>query len=352
MLSLKNTCRPLFLAVLVAATAKADQAATKSNELLAPPLFTNSQSEPTVERSILQSSATTAEPLKEELPALPTANPEPVVLPPGHHAWARFRPGAWRREEIVSEAFDDQGQFIGRSVTQRMESLVSYDAVGYTLKSENLVSVGGRRVPGPTEQKTLMLLTDTPEAIGSAASEESTTISLDGKVTPCELLRLSSQTEFGQREESLHYSAYQAPHVLRRERRDFVGGELRSELIERVVRTNVPLQIGESLQFGWHTETTRTTPGGAKTKKFTVHSAAAPGGVVSESTIEYDASGRRVRWTVRRLLASGEKLTDPMAQFPPEADQEDPAEGIRSRRLQRLMRRAEEFAGEAMNESL
>lgn len=304
--------------------------------------------------------------VEEVLPA-PMPQPQPDAgpaspLPASQHPWGRFEPGAWRRLVIVSESFDENGVLVGRSETQRTESLVNRTASQYTLKLETVIDVSGKRLPGPMQELTLGLLTDSPLVATSIDIGEPTTISLQGQAIPCEqwLLTLptgpvtasSEVTKQSESVETLYYNAETFPYLLRRKRQEIVEGKTVGEQTTNVVRVGVPTVLESKILSAYHTTTLKKSPSGPTTERQGVHALEIPGGLVSESATEFDATGRRVRWTVTRLAAYGLRAEETAAvAAAPSAGRKTPstdpeADEPRPRRLLRMLRRAEKHAAE------
>ncbi|WP_146402978.1 hypothetical protein [Pseudobythopirellula maris] len=335
----------------------------------APPLLKSAPAE----RSVLRGEPTPAAP--EALPAPAGASlPAPpseakrldpdrlggVALPPEHHPWARYAPGAWRRLRIINETFDDRGRLTGRSVSLRTERLLAVGAETYTLLSTTHVEVEGKPLPTASQEIELSLLADSPESIASAEILEPASLTVGGQMVPCERWRITANLPRGRWEETVFYAAGHAPYLLKRERVLLASrpttppDESQDQADEgenavspqptvdadhpaqrswqSVTRTDLPAEIGDKLHesFQVHGETTSDS---LRVLTSETHCAAAPGGLVSARTVEYDAVGRRTGWTSMQLVALG---LDPEG-----ADDLDDEDGFRPRRLLRLLRELE-----------
>lgn len=255
------------------------------------------------------------------------------------HPWARHSPGAWRRQRIVQESFDDRGVLVGRSETVQTERLIRVDTDSYTLRVETVVDVGGRRVPGPPQELTLGFLSETPGVAPALLENEPATINLGGRAIPCELWMWVTETDRGEVRETIDYAAGVAPHVLKRERQELVDGDLVSEETVRVVRTGAPIELGGRLEASHQAAAERVDAGGAVTERHSVYADRIPGGLFSEGVTERDAAGRLVRWTHASLIAFGETAETVRQAVKAAAPvQAAPAE-VRPRRWFRMLRR-------------
>lgn len=264
--------------------------------MLAPPLLEASE-------------ATHASEPPEPTPATGAEAPEPetesFLLPHDQHPWARFAPGAWRRTRATTEAYDEQGEFIGRSVAVQTEVLLGADASRYRLRAEALLDVGGKQMPGEQQRLDLSLLTDRTETPLRVVRDDSTSISLRGQVVPCECWRVEVATEFGERHDTLYYSAETSPHLLKRVRTHTSDEVTLEESTDVVVHVDVPVLLAGVLQPGWRTLETTLHSDGAVTEKHRLHSTAAPGGMVNEQTIVRAPTGAVTRWSVTELVDWG-----------------------------------------------
>ncbi len=308
----------------------------------------------TTERSILESDPETepeAAELSDSLEEVVTIEPEKtdeqgiedlIRTIRSAHPWARFEPGAWRRVVVVSEVFDEEGAFVGRSLSERTERLVSVDESTYTLSVESVVELGGLRTPAPAELRVLSILNDR-EAEGvtvTASPGEPSSISLGATAEPTRTWLLKSTTPSGTETETLHLATDAVPLVLRREYQSMVDDAPGPQKTESITRHDSPALYGDELSAAWHTVSTTTHPTGARTEAFAVRGDDPPGGLFSESLTEYNAEGRKTRWAVTRLIASGRTPAEAIGSGD-RGDQPAVSVEVRPRRFLRLLRREE-----------
>ena len=238
--------------------------------------------------------------------APPAAKSVPPQLPRGHHAWARFQPGAWRRIKVTSESFDANGRFLSRSETSQTESLVAVDDESYTLELVSVVDVGGKRLRGASQKTTYHLLCDAPANRVTTTRLDEANISLAGAVIPVERWRVQIGTaeEEDRRTEILYYSPDRSPYLLRREAQSGDASES-LQSTQSVTRVDAPRLLNGGIVPTSHI-TTMTRNGGNQINEFEVQSDGVPGGLVSASSTERDASGRRVRWSTTELEDYGD----------------------------------------------
>ena len=62
-----------------------------------------------------------------------------------HHAWGRFRPGAWKLVRVVTETFDDHGSLASTNLTETKTTLQKVETDGVTLEIEVGMEVAGKQ---------------------------------------------------------------------------------------------------------------------------------------------------------------------------------------------------------------
>lgn len=252
-------------------------------------------------------------------------------LPPEHHPWARFAPGAWRTLRTITETFDPTGQFIGRSQTSQTETLVDVNEQGYTLETTAVVHVGGKELRGAAQRTTFSLLTDTPAERVKASPLPAANLSLEGRTIPCQRWRVVVGEDPRRRVETVYYNPDLSPYILHREVAQSAPAtddaatpdeaNSASPLIPStepqstttVVRSDAPVtfedgegnEADDAIVPGAHVAV-ETRAGAHRIAQFEVHSDVIPGGLVSATSTERDATGRRVRWSTTELFDYGQ----------------------------------------------
>lgn len=325
--------KPVFVFCLAVAFAPCNARSHAQEELpaplLAPPLL-----EPaTSETSLLEAPQPTL--------AGEETSPEPALrVLPGHHPWARFEPGAWRRLRETNETFDRQGVFVGRSVSERVETLLRVEGQRYVLRVESVTDVAGKRLPGAIQEIALSMLNDRADLSIQTRLAESTTLNLAGRATPCDRWELSSPLEAGVYEESLYYSAEAFPHFLKRVLRVRRDDSVAEESDWLVTRVGEPVLLAGSLHPGWSVSESTLEAGGLA-QRWSLHTLQAPGGLVRKREVLTNTSGERVRWSVTELVEAG--LEPGVASIGPGVAEpttiEIDLQNLRPRRLLRSLRR-------------
>ncbi|MEN0111883.1 MAG: hypothetical protein AAF805_14280 [Planctomycetota bacterium] len=357
-----RSIRPLFFvwSSLLGAAVMADEAGERS-VLVVPPLIAVDTEPIAADEAV--------EPIEELLPTPTPAAGDPAtravaeeVSPDAagelraslaaSHAWTRFEPGAWRRTQTLSDAFDAEGAFVGRSLTERTERLVSVEGARYTVRVDTVVDLAGRRTAGPSELIERSVFTDRPTGRAAARIREldPASVGVAGLATPCRVWEVRWATAAGAESQRVYLAGSGPVAVLRRESRTPAEGEplVTNEAV--VVLTDAPIRVGEELASGWHVATTSSRATGAVTRGHEVLSTIVPGGLHRRSVVEYDGLGHRSRWAVTELLAWGRDANDTVEASPLASGNSGDSllePGVRPRRLMRMLRRAERANAES-----
>ena len=238
--------------------------------------------------------------------------PELFQLPVEHHLWARFQPGAWRELQTVTETFDEAGQVVSRNITTQKEVLQAVAEEKYVLQVQATVELGGKRIEGDRKNRVLHLATDCVGQIAESRRIEDRSLSLAGHEVACRVFEIDYREESRNLTELVHYDPLQFPFVLRREtfaEKDTKGtaaeATVETEQLMEVIAQEVPYRVGGQLLDCSLLRTFRHRTKGDSVW-MTMANVTVPGGKVAVWTTEFDAQGKRVRWSVTTLLAFGE----------------------------------------------
>jgi hypothetical protein len=229
-----------------------------------------------------------------------------MEFPPEQHAWGKFPVGAWKYVRTTAETLNDKGHVTNVAITDTRTTLTAADDTSYTLRSEVTLDVLGRRIATTPHVAKYGYYGETLGQTISVKRVGDATLTIDGRTVPCELRQVSMNGDSGKLVSTLHYAHETAPFVLRRESSvDGAADDKRNTTLVEVIALNLPYRVlGETRPVSY-IKTTQNLPQG---KKVTVefHSADVPGGVVSHSANETDATGRVVRRSTLELLGFGQ----------------------------------------------
>jgi|GEM_PF-4488635 len=238
--------------------------------------------------------------VSQQVPEL--AGSKPFLLPAKQHPWASFEPGAWRELQIVSEAYDEAGQVVNRSVTQQKEVLEAVDDEKYVLKVQATVDLSGKRIVGDWKTRVSHLSVDGAGPLVDSRRLADQAWSLAGRTTDCQVWELRYRDGARKLKDRLFYHPQQFPFVWRRETfSEEQTQDAEAERVMEMVATTLPYQLGEQLLECSCLRTLRHRAKG-DTVRLAFLSSAVPGGEVSAWFTDTDAAGRRVRSSAAQLL--------------------------------------------------
>ena len=222
------------------------------------------------------------------------------------HPWGRFDPGAWKLVRVVTETLDEHGEVVSTNSADTKTTLVDIDDDGVTLEIQTCMEVAGKRFQA--EPQTVKQGFH-GELVGPNLKLQKR---LDGevviedrrracKIQPLEIVGPAEKTNV-----QLYYSPSLWPYVLKRESvtSDPEGKTIVNRTNVEVIALDMPVSVQEETQSGAYVKTVYRNAKGTVTT-LAVVLPDVPGGVVSHSQKEVDASGRVVRRSTLKLLDYG-----------------------------------------------
>lgn len=252
--------------------------------------------------SAKSSPAELVETLQEDSPV-----DERFLLPAEHHPWAHFPVGAWREIQTTTENFDEAGVVVSQSLTTQMENLQSVSPDRYALNVQATVDVVGKRVAGNWITRVLNMTTDDAGQIIETRRQEDQVLTLTNQDVNCQVWDVLHRDDARTLVDHILYSPEQYPHVLRRETAEVAspdGDPRPSEQAVNIVAVEIPYLLGDQVLQCTCLRTTRQGDKGS-TVKITLVSEQVPGGEVAVWTTDFDAQGKRARWSSQELLGYG-----------------------------------------------
>ena len=233
---------------------------------------------------------------------------EPFQLPAEHHLWARFQPGAWRELQIVTETFDEAGQPTSRNITTQKEILNVVAEGKYVINVRATVDLGTKQIVGDWKTRVLDLATDSVGNLSETRRRENHPLSLAGCASDCQVWELYYVDNGRPLRDVVHYDPERFPHILRRETSDVRGEESMPVEVEQrteVTAIEVPCQIQQRILSCTCLRTYRQRAKGDSLRLAFINREV-PGGEVVVRATDFDAAGRRVRWSVATVIDFGE----------------------------------------------
>lgn len=218
------------------------------------------------------------------------------------HPWGRFPAGSWRSVRVVTETLDEKGQVAGITKTETRTTLVAADTRGYSLKSETTVEVAGKQFMsqpqvvkhgyyGEPDGQTVAV-----KKLGPAELE------IDGRKVASDVRQATFESDGVKRVSTIHFSSDVSPYQLRRETvTEAATEDQRSTTLVETIALDMPQKVHGQVRPAAFLKTTRKSPQGTKVT-VEIHCDEVPGGVVSHSANETDASGRVIRRSTLELI--------------------------------------------------
>ncbi len=238
---------------------------------------------------------------------LPPAQAENWKYPAEHHPWARFPVGAWREIEVTTETFDEDNKIFGSSVTTQREILKAVAEDTYVIDVQATVDVSGKRIQGPWNTRVLRLATDRPGAIFSSTRQADHLLALPMGAVSCQVWEVRSSDESNNLMDRVYYSPEVYPHVLARN----VIEQTENSPIE-MAPLDAVVTLARSLPQNFEgrilecvsQQTVRRRDKGSS-QIISVLSSEIPGGELTTQSTDFDSAGRRIRWSVQKLIGYG-----------------------------------------------
>lgn len=254
---------------------------------------------------------------------IPPASQGTAELTAMENAWARFAPQSWARYQTSVVTGTDAEQI--RSLTEIKQILEQIDNESYTLQRRVSVQTGARELVRRPELITYNFYDRVadPDLVSETGPCDNIRINIGlkkpdppffmdmGRVTrivPCYVRTFSKQIENRREVTKIWYSPVVFPHLLKQESRIFIlpengegEGTLFRTSITEIWKNSVDLRLG--LVKDWMTSTTETDADGqVRSRVTTLHSSQIPGGILEETSIEYDDDGLQISRSDSRLL--------------------------------------------------
>ncbi len=220
-------------------------------------------------------------------------------LPREIHPWGRFEAGAWKIVLATSEGVGGTAEVLTTDTRTTLEGL---DDKGVTLRVEVLVEVAGKRFRAEPQTIRQGVYGEPPgdNAIVVDLGEQKLTV--QGREFACRVAEVRVQGSAAQLNSKIFYTVAGSAMVLRRESvKTDLEGRILEELTAETVSVDIPCKVGSAMFSGYQIRTEQKFPGGTSTT-LAVFVREIPGGMVCQTTKEFDEGGRLVRRTSFELV--------------------------------------------------
>lgn len=218
-----------------------------------------------------------------------------------HHPWGRFEPGAWALVKEVAESYAPHGKLVAE--TELKTTLVGIDLEGVTLQIEPKVSVGGKPMPVVARQVRQGFHGEPLDQTIRLIEDKETVIQFLGRPLACRQQKIQVEGVSTRSEVTLFYGSV-PPYIYRRESKVTKledGTEVSSQVWEVVGRSCRLLGL---IQDTYQVKISQKTAQGTRITLATI-SPEVPGGLLTQTTMEFNAGGELVQKVNSELLEYG-----------------------------------------------
>ncbi len=225
-----------------------------------------------------------------------------------HHSWARFQPGAWKLVRVATESLDESGRVNGVNITETKTSLLRVDTDGVVLEVEVGVEVAGKQFDGQPQCLKQGFHGELAGGEVKFLPVAGAEVSIEDRKIPCRSQQVEVAGPAGRTSVNVFFSDTLSPYILRRQSKttDAHGTSVLSETLSEVVALDMPQRVLSEIKNVACIKTVQKSPKGAVTT-LAMSSPEVPGGVVSQTTKETDATGRLIRRSTLELLNYGSR---------------------------------------------
>jgi hypothetical protein len=224
-----------------------------------------------------------------------------LSFPQEHHPWGHFPVGSRKTVRTTSEALDDKGHVVSVTSTDTTTTLIAADGASYTLQTNAIVDVAGRRISAAPQITRHGYYGEAPGQPLETSRASDTSVTIDGRTIPCEVRQVVLNSNSGKLVSTLFYSHEHSPFVLRRETTVESAEEKRNSSLVEVVALDLPQRVRGELKQASYVKTTQTLPQSTKVT-LEVHCEEVPGGVAAHWASETDDTGRVLRRSTLELV--------------------------------------------------
>ncbi len=234
-----------------------------------------------------------------------------TAIPPAHHPWGRFQPGAWKLVRVVTETIDENRQVANTAITETKTTLTQVEKDGVTLCIEVMVEVAGKRFQRQPQTVKQGFhgepMSQDLQIKGATAGK----VTIEGRVFPCKIFQLlfSGPANNNKTVSNVYYSNKTIPYVLKRTSvtADPEEKKTLSKTVVAVVALDMPWKVLAEIKSSVLVRTIREHAKGTITT-WAVTTSDVPGGVICHSSKEIDKTGRMVRRSTLELIEYGLEL--------------------------------------------
>lgn len=219
------------------------------------------------------------------------------------HAWARFRPGAWRKVRIQNSTFDENEELVRSSTTVNRTRVTRLGRRSFSLSVSTIVNAAGQQFASEPQIITKEL---SPQVVSSKVMGTDT-VTIEGCEYPVQVVKLVTKNETTRETSTLYYSPGTTPKILKRVTSsvDPETPKVQTLTTAKVTQLNKRRDVlGQTLCTWSVTTTIEKTNRTVAIRE--VHCQDVPGEVVSQVIEERNAEGKLASRKEVELLGYGQ----------------------------------------------
>ena len=223
------------------------------------------------------------------------------------HAWAQFGVGSWKRVRVYTESLDGNGKVKSVSITETKTTLEEVDEQGYALKVDVTVEVAGKRFMAEPNYVAYGYHGELQGQAITVKELEPGHASICSHKYETRTRQIVINGDKTQSVTTVQYSDTVAPYFLKRTTETIDNGtkEQNYQSVVEVIAVNMPEKVLTEVKSAAHVKTIETF--GSETSQVTkvtleVHCDSVPGGVVSHTSKQLDATNTTTQRSTLELI--------------------------------------------------
>jgi len=235
--------------------------------------------------------------------AIPCASAEADAAGFGRrfHVWGRFRPGSWVIVQQGIETLGDGGSVVARQSCETRMTLAASDDTALTLQVQASLDVGGKKLDSAPQELRQGVHAEVPD-IAQATELDPEDLLIAGQTYRCEVHLAETEVDGRRTVTKSGVAPQTTPLVLRRvtTTTDAATGRTIGETIHEVLSLSRQRVMARSRQVA-ELRIVQRHPRG-QTTSYAVSCPEIPGGLVSQTSEEFDTQGKLLRRTKMQLV--------------------------------------------------
>ena len=219
------------------------------------------------------------------------------------HHWGRFRPGSWSVVRQGIETVDDRGEVVDKSTSELRTELAAASDDDFVLRVQSSLEFAGRKLESPPQELRQGLLGERGDAAAAVVELPEEDVVIQGRAYRCQVSQSETNVDGRRQVVKSWISADVSPYLLRKVTTtyDSASSLVLVESVSEVVSLASRQRVLARTRPVAEVRTIQRHPRG-QTMSHAVCCPEIPGGVVSQTSQEFDAQGQLVRRTRMELV--------------------------------------------------